>query len=112
MTVTTSGRALRLKWVVTAVVAVVLAVLTWRLAMQAEAQAMLQRTAYLAGPQNMVSLYSEPDRDSDVVAVLARGSSVRVVATWNGATGQWYRVEKGQMTSGWVPARQISGERP
>jgi hypothetical protein len=107
-----SGKTLRLLWVVTAVAIVLLAVLTWRLAVRARGQALLQQTVYLDGRQNSVSLYGEPDENSDVVAVVARGSGVRVVEIWNGATGSWYRVERGRMTSGWVPARQISVDRP
>jgi SH3-like domain-containing protein len=108
----TSGRTLNLLWIVTAVVIVLLGVLTWRLAMRAEGQALLQQIVYLEGRQTSVSLYEEPDHDADVVAVVARGSRVQVVEIWNGATGSWYRVERGQVTSGWVPAGQVSVDRP
>jgi hypothetical protein len=107
-----SDRTLRLLWIVTVVVIAVLASLTWRLMIRAEGQALLQQTVYLDGRQNSVNLYGEPDPSSQVVAVLARGSGVRVVEIWNGATTSWYRVERGGMTSGWVPARQISVDRP
>lgn len=107
-----SPKTLRLLWAITAVVVIALALLTWRLAMRAEGQALLQETVFLDGRQTSISLYQEPDRNSGVAAVLARGSGVRVVDVWNGATGSWYRVERGRMTSGWVPARQISVDRP
>jgi hypothetical protein len=107
-----SERTLRLLWIVTAVVIAVLAALTWRLLIRAEGQALLQQTVYLDGRQNSIHLYGQPDQNSEVVAVLARGSGVRVVEIWNGATASWYRVERGRMTSGWVPARQIRVDRP
>jgi uncharacterized protein YgiM (DUF1202 family) len=105
-------RTLRLMWIGTAAVIIVLAALTWRLAIRAQGQALLQQTVYLDGRQNSISLHGEPDQDSEVVAVLARGTGVRVVEVRNGAAGSWYRVERGRMTSGWVPARQISVHRP
>jgi hypothetical protein len=107
-----SDRTLRLLWTITAVAIVVLAALTWRLVIRARGQALLQQTVYLDGRQNSVNLYGEPDQNAEVVAVLGRGSGVRVMEVWNGPGGSWYRVERGQMTSGWVPARQISVDRP
>lgn len=107
-----SDRTLRFLWIFTALVIALLAALTWRLMIRAEGQALLQQTVFLDGRQNSVNLYGEPDQNSQVVAVLARGSGVRVVEIWNGATTSWYRVERGRMTSGWVPARQIRVDRP
>jgi hypothetical protein len=109
---TISGRTLRLLWAFTVVMIVALAIFTWRLAMRAEAQALLGETVYLNDRGTSISLYVEPDVNSDVAAVLARGSGVRVTAIWNGPAGTWYRVERGALTSGWVPTRQISEDRP
>jgi uncharacterized protein YgiM (DUF1202 family) len=88
-------------------VAVALLVATITLADRARTDQILNSTVYLTGSENTVHLRQGPDSESPVVAAFMRGSAVTVLEI-SGADDQiWYRVQKGDMTPGWIPADQV-----
>jgi len=96
----------------TAIVAAALLAATLTLAARARTYRILSGTVYLTSGEPVIYLRQGPDGESPVAAALVRGSAVTVldVASQEGQT--WYRVQKGEMTPGWVPADQVRLRQP
>jgi hypothetical protein len=107
-----SRRTLTILWIITGLVALLLAAATLRLAARSRSQALLGRKVYLTGRSSGVQLHQEPDLDSPIVAVLVRGSTVTVLDSVARGDQTWYRVQKADMTPGWVPDERISTNPP
>jgi uncharacterized protein YgiM (DUF1202 family) len=107
-----SGKIRTLLWVLAGVVAVVLAVATFRLAARARGQNILSQTVYVTAQRGAVGLRTEPDEDAPVVAALVRGSAVTIIEVSTQGTQTWYRIQKGSMKPGWVPADFVSRNPP
>jgi len=99
-------------WLLTAIVAVALLAATITLAARDRSYRILNSTVYLTNREPTIRLHQGPDGESPVVAALVRGSAVTVLDTSSGAGQIWYRVQKGEMTPGWVPAGQVRLKRP
>jgi hypothetical protein len=99
-------------WIITGLVALLLAAATLRLAARSRSQAILGGKVYLTGRSSTVQLHEEPDQDSPVAAVLVRGSTVTVLDFVTTGDQTWYRVQKADMTPGWVPDERISTSPP
>ena len=107
-----SKKSLVTAWIITGMVALVLAAVTLKLATRARAQAILSRDVYLNGQSPTIQLYEEPDEASEAVAVLVRGSLVAVIDSVTRSGETWYRVQKGAMIPGWVHGRHIRLDKP
>jgi hypothetical protein len=107
-----SRKTLYVLWIVTSIVALLLTAATLRLAARERSQALLRQTVYLTGGGSVVGLHQEPDRASPVVAALARGSEVTVLNLNTEGGESWYRVQKRDMTPGWVPRAWIRLDPP
>jgi uncharacterized protein YgiM (DUF1202 family) len=99
-------------WIVTGLVALVLITATVALATRAHHANMQDKRAYVTSRDGSINVYEGPDRDSPVLVTLRNGSSVLVMdyATINGRT--WYYVKRSGASAGWIPARNISLNRP
>jgi uncharacterized protein YgiM (DUF1202 family) len=102
-----SKRRLVTLWLLTVIVAVALLAATMTLAARARTYRILESTVYLTGRELTVHLRQEPDGESPEVAALVRGSAVTVLDVSSGEGQIWYRVQKGEMTPGWIPADQV-----
>jgi uncharacterized protein YgiM (DUF1202 family) len=98
-------------WLVTVIVAVALFAATIALADRARSYRILSGTVYLTGSENTVHLRQGPDWESPVVAAFMRGSAVTVLEVFGGEDQIWYRVQKDDMTPGWIPADQVRMKR-
>jgi uncharacterized protein YgiM (DUF1202 family) len=98
-------------WLLTVIVAVALLAATIALADRARTYQILSGTVYLTGSENTVHLRQGPDWESPVVAAFMRGSAVTVLEVSRGEDQIWYRVQKGDMTPGWIPAEQVRPKR-
>jgi len=98
-------------WFLTAIVAVALLAATIALADRARTGQILNSTVYLTGSENTVHLRQGPDSESPVVAGFVRGSAVTVLEVSSQQDQIWYRVQKGDMTPGWIPADQVRLKR-
>ena len=107
-----SKRRLYTLWFLTAIVAAALLAATITLAARARTYRILNSTVYLTSNELVVHLHEGPDGESPVVAALARGSAVTVLDLSSGEGQIWYRVQKGEMTPGWVPAGQVRLNQP
>ncbi len=103
-----SRKTLGRLWIVTGVVIVLLGAATFNLAARARNQAMLHNPLYLIGESVSVRLYAEPNENSQVVAVVSRGSLVVASDMTSHRGGAWYLVSKPGMKEGWVPASRLS----
>jgi hypothetical protein len=99
-------------WIITGLVALVLAFATVRLAARAKSQAVFGSTVYLTGRRSTIKLHEVPDPSSPVAAALVRGSAVIILDFAIGEEQTWYLVQKGDMTPGWVSAEYISQNPP
>lgn len=102
-----SKRRLVTLWLLTAIVAVALLAATITLSDRARTYRILNGTVYLAGSELTVHLRQGPDAESPVVASFVRGSAVTVLDVSGEEDQIWYRVQKGDMTPGWIPADQV-----
>lgn len=107
-----SKRRLYTLWLLTAIAAVALLAATLTLATRARTYRILNSTVYLNSRELTVYLHQGPDGESPVVAALVRGSAVTVLDVSSGEGQIWYRVQKGEMTPGWVPDDQVRLKRP
>ena len=106
-----SNRRLYTLWLLTVIVAVALLGATIALADRARTGQILNSTVYLAGSENTVHLRQGPNWESPLVAAFVRGSAVTVLEVSSGEDQLWYRVQKGDMTPGWIPADQVRLKR-
>ncbi len=107
-----SKRTLTTLWIVTGLVALVLAALTIRLAARARNQIVVNSTVYLVGEGVSVGLHEGPDPASPIIAVLVRGSAVTVLDFATEGGQMWYYIQKEAMTPGWVPAEHVRRSSP
>ena len=107
-----SKRRLYTLWLLTVIVAAALLAATITLSARARSYRILNSTVYLTSKELVIHLHQGPDGESPVVAALARGSAVTVLDVSGGEGQIWYRVQKGEMTPGWVPADQVRLKRP
>jgi uncharacterized protein YgiM (DUF1202 family) len=99
-------------WLLTVIVAVGLLAATITLAARTRSYRILNSTVYLTSKELVVHLHQGPDGESPVVAALARGSAVTVLDLARGEGQIWYRVQKGEMAPGWIPAGQVRLKKP
>jgi hypothetical protein len=109
---TDSKKTLTILWIITGLVALVLALVTVRLAARATSQAVFGSSAYLAGRSNTIRLRESPDPASPVTAILVRGSAVTILDTTVEGGQTWYLIQKDNMTPGWIPAEFMSQDPP
>ncbi|MGD8625801.1 MAG: SH3 domain-containing protein [Anaerolineae bacterium] len=109
---TESKKTLTILWIVTGLVALVLALVTVRLAARATSQAVFGSTAYLAGRRNAIRLRESPDAAAPVTAILVRGSAVTILDTTVEGEQPWYLIQKGDTTPGWVSGEFLSQDPP
>jgi hypothetical protein len=109
---TVSKKTLTILWIITGLVALVLAFATVRLATRAKSQALFGSTGYLAGRRNTINVRESPDAASPVVAVLVRGSAVTILDSRVEGGQTWYLIQKDKMTPGWISAEFISQDPP
>jgi len=103
-----SNRTIRILWVITGLVALILAFSTLRLVARTRSQAILGQPIVLTGRGSAAELHQEPDPDSPIVAALVRGSTV-IVLDQDQHDGQtWYLIRKNNMTPGWIPASSVN----
>lgn len=107
-----SKKTLRVLWLLTAAMALILVVATLRLADRARGQAVLGSTVYLDGRARTIQLRDAPGESSGVVAALVRGSAVTVLASVTHKGQTWYRVQKADMTPGWIPGGVVRLDPP
>lgn len=107
-----SKKTLRVLWLLTAALALVLVFATLRLADRARAKAVLGSTVVLDGRARTIQLRDAPGESSQVVAALVRGSAVTVLASVTHEGQMWYRVQKADMTPGWVPGELVRLDPP
>ena len=106
-----SKKTLSTLWVITGLVALVLAATTIGLAAKARTKAILNSEVYLNRKSSLNVLHAQPDRFSRIIATLKRGMAVTVrgYVTKDGQT--WYYVEA-RTASGWVEANYVSPNPP
>ena len=107
-----SRKTRRILWAVTGLVALLLAIVTLRLATRTRSQAILGQPVYLTGRGSAAKLYQEPNTESLIVAALVRGSTVIVLDQESQDGETWYLVRKDAMTPGWIPASSVSRDPP
>ncbi|MBC8264881.1 MAG: SH3 domain-containing protein [Anaerolineales bacterium] len=106
-----SKKTLSTLWIITGLVALILAAATIGLAAKARTKAILNSTVYLNRTSSLNVLHDQPDRFSRIIATLKRGTAVTVrdFAAKDGQT--WYYVEA-STASGWVEAEYVSLNSP
>ncbi|MFT4414426.1 SH3 domain-containing protein [Fredinandcohnia humi] len=63
-------------------------------------------TVYVS--KNNVTIHSGATRDYRVIATKSAGAQLKVIDTFNGSTGVWYRVEVSSTVKGWIFSGDIS----
>jgi len=105
-----SKRLLRYLWILTGLVALVLAAATLSLIVRARAQVSHGVTAQLAG-SSLFHLREQPVFSSRIIAILERGTTVTVVNSVTENDQTWYRVQAGE-ESGWIQAQYVRLDAP
>jgi SH3-like domain-containing protein len=106
-----SRRVLRYLWILTGLVALVLAAATVGLIARARAQVRHGVAAQLAGGSSLFHLREQPAPNSRIVAILERGTTVTVTNSVTENDYTWYRVQAGEQ-AGWIQAQYVRLDTP
>ena len=106
-----SKRLLRYLWILTGLVALVLAAATAGLIVRARTQVRHGVTAQLVGSSSLFHLREQPILKSRIVAIMERGTTVTVFNSVTENDQTWYRVQAGEQ-AGWIQAQYVRLDAP
>ena len=105
-----SRKTVRYLWIVTCLIAVILAAFTVYLSKEARAKEEAGYSAYIVGANSVIYLRQNPDPTSHVVTILELGQQVFVTDISDDGPIPWAQIRAGDY-EGWIPAQRI-GEEP
>jgi len=105
-----SNIKIALLWKLTALVAVILALATFALALKSQA-GVDDVAVYIDGPRRTVYLRTQPSYESRIVTILQRGTPALIKNTRAVGETDWYLITT-ENENGWLPAENISLEAP
>jgi hypothetical protein len=102
---------LRIAWILTAVVAFALGLMTALLAIRTLEAAQMGSQAYVTGSNLRIYLRDEPEGSGQVLSVLSRNQEVRLLETEEHDGRLWARIRVGAKT-GWLLTSYLSSNPP